>query len=188
MTIWLTSDLHLGHENIISYTNRPFKDVPHMNNVLISNWNSVVRPDDTVFVLGDFAMGRIDENLPRAAELNGTKLLVAGNHDRCWSHHFKKVDMWRGIYEDAGFVILPEQVVIPTASGDVLLCHFPYDGDHTATDRYVEARPVDEGMTLLHGHNHAHTPNSISKNGTRMVNVGVDAHNYFPVTIEELLR
>lgn len=54
---FFTSDTHFGHANIINLCNRPFKDVNHMNNMLVENWNSVVSDDDTVFHLGDFALG-----------------------------------------------------------------------------------------------------------------------------------
>lgn len=39
------SDLHIGHENILRFDNRPFADVNEMNNKLIENWNARVRSD-----------------------------------------------------------------------------------------------------------------------------------------------
>lgn len=54
---FFTSDTHFGHANIINLCKRPFRDVNHMNDMLVENWNSVVTDDDTVFYLGDFALG-----------------------------------------------------------------------------------------------------------------------------------
>ena len=51
---WFTADLHLGHFNIIKYTGRPFKSLKEMNETLIRNWNARVKPEDTVFNVGDF--------------------------------------------------------------------------------------------------------------------------------------
>ncbi len=78
---FFTSDLHLGHANIINYTGRPFKDVPHMNEVLINNFNAVVFPEDTTYFVGDIVMGPRKENLKLVSRLNGTKILILGNHD-----------------------------------------------------------------------------------------------------------
>ena len=87
MARYFTADLHLGHRNIVDYSSRPFRDADQMNDALIERWNSTVAPEDEVIVLGDFAMGRIDETLPIAGVLNGRKVLLAGNHDRCWHGH-----------------------------------------------------------------------------------------------------
>ena len=81
--LFFTSDTHFGHERIIQYCNRPFKDAAEMNEALIRNWNAVVPPDGTVFHLGDFAMGMDqDRTVGILSRLNGTIYLVAGNHDR----------------------------------------------------------------------------------------------------------
>ena len=55
--VFFTSDTHFNHTNIIRFCNRPFKDVIHMNETIIANWNSVVGPDDIIFHLGDFCLG-----------------------------------------------------------------------------------------------------------------------------------
>lgn len=47
------SDLHIGHANAIKFDNRPFADVNEMNNAIMENWNSRVKPNDTVYILGD---------------------------------------------------------------------------------------------------------------------------------------
>ena len=54
MTNFYISDLHIGHENILRFENRPFADINEMNNKIIENWNSRVCNGDTVYILGDF--------------------------------------------------------------------------------------------------------------------------------------
>lgn len=177
MTTWFTADLHLGHTNIIRYCDRPFTEAGAMNRTLIDRWNEVVADDDDVWVLGDFALGRIDDTLPLAGRLRGHKILLAGNHDRCWHGHDRRVDEWTGRYLEAGF----DEIVQGTATVDldgvpVLLCHFPYRGDSHGRDRYLDHRPLDEGAWLLHGHVHERWVQQ-----GRMINVGVDVHDFRPV-------
>lgn len=86
MNIWVTSDTHFDHKNIIKYCNRPFRTVDEMNNAIWQNWNSVVDVDDIVYHLGDFALGPSDGYIRRVNNLlgvlNGKIYLVKGNHDR----------------------------------------------------------------------------------------------------------
>lgn len=51
--IYFTSDLHLGHANVIRHCNRPFSSAEELDEVLIQNWNSRVTNNDTVYILGD---------------------------------------------------------------------------------------------------------------------------------------
>jgi hypothetical protein len=73
VTTWFTADLHLGHHNIIDYCNRPFHDVHAMNDALVENWNEAVAPGDTVWVVGDFALGKIADILPLVSKLHGRR-------------------------------------------------------------------------------------------------------------------
>ena len=64
MATWFTADLHLGHSNIIDYCGRPFANVDAMSRALIDNWNQAIAEDDTIWVISDFALGKIAETLP----------------------------------------------------------------------------------------------------------------------------
>ena len=75
------SDLHFGHFNIIRYDNRPFRNVDEMDNTLINNWNRAVSNDDFVYILGDISWHDEDKTAEIFKKLNGTKILVKGNHD-----------------------------------------------------------------------------------------------------------
>jgi calcineurin-like phosphoesterase family protein/2'-5' RNA ligase len=81
--IFLTSDLHLNHDNIIDLANRPFTSGREMNKVLIHNWNKTIKKDDIVFYLGDLAFGRNKNKIPYwLKKLNGRVLFIGGNHDK----------------------------------------------------------------------------------------------------------
>jgi calcineurin-like phosphoesterase family protein len=186
MTVWFTADLHLGHTNIIRYSARPFVDAAAMNRALIDRWNEVVGDDDDVWMLGDFAMGKIDETLPLVAQLRGRKVLLTGNHDRCWADHGRRAEGWAERYLEAGFAeVLHGQINLDVSGTNVVASHFPYRGDSHDHDRYVQQRPMDKGRWLLHGHVHERW-----QQRGRMINVGVDAWDYRPVavaTIRELI-
>lgn len=184
MATWFSADIHFGHANIIRYCDRPFDDVESMNAALVQRWNETVAPADTVWVLGDVALGRIDDTLALAGKLHGRKRLVAGNHDRCWSGHGRRAQGWVQRYLDAGFEEVHQgQIQLAIGANSVAACHFPYRGDSHDQDRYVEHRPVDAGQWLLHGHVHERWRQS-----GRMINVGIDAWDCRPVGEAEIVE
>jgi calcineurin-like phosphoesterase family protein len=77
LTIWFSSDLHLGHENIIKYCDRPFKNAEEMDEIIINNINRRVKDDDLFIIVGDVSF-HPDRYLDK---INGIKWLIAGNHD-----------------------------------------------------------------------------------------------------------
>jgi len=177
MPTWFTSDLHFGHRNIIEYCGRPFADVEEMNAALVARWNAIVGPADTVWVLGDVALGRISETLPLVGRLAGVKRLAPGNHDRCWQHAGQKAPEWEPRYLEAGFSSVHHGTLTLEVGGHhVLAGHFPFQGDSQDYDRHPEARPVDDGSWLLHGHVHERW-----RQRGRMINVGADAWDCRPV-------
>lgn len=101
--IWFTSDTHFNHDNIIKYCNRPFSSITEMNEALIKNWNELVKPDDTIYHLGDFGFGKI-ENIVR--RLNGRKYLIIGSHDK---------NIKRNLFEKVDHIMIVENIV---------LCHY----------------------------------------------------------------
>lgn len=78
---YFIADTHFNHENIIKYCNRPFKNSKEMNDYIISKWNSVVKKNDIVYHLGDVGFGTTEELKEIVRRLNGTKILIRGNHD-----------------------------------------------------------------------------------------------------------
>lgn len=182
---WFTSDTHFGHQNIIKYCDRPFHNVEDMDWTMICKWNAIVHPDDMVFHLGDVALGAIAESLPKIAQLNGTKILVPGNHDRIFSKE-KEARRARFLpeYEKVFTQILPEHVVITLADGtNVNLSHFPFQGDSHDEDRFEDVRPPDDGQWIIHGHVHE----KWKVNG-RQINVGVDVWNFYPVSEDDIIN
>lgn len=186
MNRWFTSDTHFGHQNILKFEPeaRPFVDTDEMDEILIRNWNAVVAPGDEVWHLGDAVMGNFDVGMERMSRLNGTKILVPGNHDRIFSGSKKGyAEKWEGRYREVFDHIQPEITSITMQGINFLVSHFPYAGDHGDVDRYPDKRPVNDGRPLIHGHVH-----SLWKTRENMFNVGVDVSNLTPVSEEELVR
>jgi len=80
--LYVTSDHHLNHTNIITYTRRPFKSVEHMNMELVRRWNNMVSDGDIVLHMGDFSFNH-KEHTHRfwREQLNGEIVFLQGNHD-----------------------------------------------------------------------------------------------------------
>jgi calcineurin-like phosphoesterase family protein len=190
VTIFFTSDLHIGHDRINELAGRPFDSVNEMNNAIVDNWNARVGRDDVVWVLGDVAMGHINDSLRFIERLNGSKHLVPGNHDRCFSQYRKNGPREADfeLYRAVGFKVHPEYVQFAATSRargvEVWnLCHFPYTGDSGDVDRYADLRPRDTGQILLHGHIHR-----MQKIRGRQVHVGVDAWDFAPASLDEIVE
>lgn len=195
-----TSDLHFGHANIIKYCNRPFSSVGEMDEAMIAQWNSVVSTEDTVFVLGDYAMGDRKRGLSYLLRMNGTKILINGNHDKLsavnnksWKYQREYLNDEDGnelfhAVQDFSEVSLPS-LVKNAKNRRVLLSHYPYTGDHEdRNDRYSQFRFKDEGKTLLHGHIHDEAWIQKSSSGATMFNVGVDVNGFLPIEAQGIHR
>ena len=123
-TKFYTADTHFSHALMLSPTacNRPFADVRDMDESLVRAWNSVVKPDDVVYHLGDFSMGLHDGDRVRSifARLMGRKVLILGNHD------YQRQNRIHPVIASLGWDQPPTQQLEITDEGErVFLCHYP---------------------------------------------------------------
>ncbi len=169
MTVWFTADTHFGHANIIRYCKRPCASVTEMDDMLIENWNQVVRPGDYMYHLGDFAMGGRDQAAHYFSRLNGVISIVPGGHDKRW--------LRKGEYRSKSghpvTILSPLHTLKLSIPGIaqhqmVVLCHYAmrvWDRSHY-------------GSWHLYGHSHGNLPplqNSLD--------VGVDCWDYYPLSL-----
>lgn len=165
MTIYFTSDLHIAHNNILKYCERPFKDVETMAIQLIKNYFHTVKEGDTVFFLGDLTIKRGSGSKKFIAEifrdLPGNKHLVIGNHD----YYTKKFYM-----EECGFLSVNQ--IIKTKK--FILVHRP--------DKFT-ASDLNSNRFLIHGHIHSH-----QQRDKRIFDCGVDANKFAPVSLETIKK
>jgi calcineurin-like phosphoesterase family protein len=173
--IYFTSDLHLGHGKAIDFCGRPFESTELMDWALIDNWNKRVKPDDTIFCLGDLSFHRPGIGVPLLKyQLEGEKILIRGNHDKYSDKQ----------YREAGFKVY-EELKIRFQGTYFVLSHYPYWDENENEDverRYPERRPIDQGNYLLCGHVHRKW---VTKN--RQINVGVDVWDYKPVSFSQII-
>jgi len=150
------SDCHFGHQNIIKYMNRPFDSVSDMNECMIKSWNSVVKKEDKVFVVGDVFLCDKDESRKIMSRLNGYKVLIAGNHDRS-----EKTML------EIGFDEYHREMSYSFGdTGVALMKHYPLP------DTLIKEKGFD---FLIHGH--LHCPPHVQ--GLK-VNVAADIINFVP--------
>ena len=173
MEYWFSADCHFSHVNIIKYCNRPFKTIEEMDKTIIKNWNSRIKPEDTVYHIGDFAFKTLNNKhgISRAKEfesqLNGKIVHIKGNHDR-----------------NSGVKNALMSGVIEFGNKQFFLTHIPPDSVHAVPD-YCDA--------VLCGHVHEKWKHIILSYPEKanitipIINIGVDVWNFFPVSKTEIL-
>ena len=169
------SDPHFGHDNIINFCDRPFKDVDDMDTQLIDNYNELIKEDDTVLWLGDCFFGSTDYAKDIMYELHGNKILVCGPIEDRITRMLK-----------IGFSVVLHFCYVNVAEQTCLARHYPYPGtkhrDGRNVDDYVDTHlnPI-KSQILLHGHTHT----NIKRLGNQ-IHVGVDAWDYKPALLTDV--
>lgn len=166
---YYTADLHLFHTNMIKYENRPFRNATEMNEAIIKAWNEKVKPQDEVYILGDFGFCTGEEANACLTRMNGRKYLIKGNHDK----FLNDTNFNRSLF---GWI--RDYFVVYDGNDKVVLCHYPiavWDCEH-------------HGALHFYGHVHSNTDNrhpalAYLKNA---YNVGVDMIGYAPLSLQEI--
>lgn len=164
---WLTADLHLKHKNILRFQpNREFDVLQDHDEIVIDNWNKVVRPQDDIWFLGDFCFGSQTTSLEFLNRLNGHIYFIIGNHDTktIRNINFVKQLSFLGYYHELkGFHKLP-----------IILSHYPMCSWNRSYHRAW--------------HFHGHTHGTLNNYNLRRLDVGIDTHpNLEPWHIDTLL-
>lgn len=168
--IFLTSDTHFGHDNILRYANRPFKNAAEMDRALISNWNNKVTNNDVVYHLGDFAFCSQERVKSIVSQLNFAQLYVLkGNHEKPFCN-FIRFDAPKNVSLVCSYMELNINKEF------FVLCHYPI----------LEWNKCHHGAYHCYGHVHSKVLPEI--NEYRAIDVGVDAQNYAPISAEEIIR
>lgn len=186
MAVLFTSDLHLGHANIILTCGRNlescgknFAAVEEMNDFLIRKWNEKVKEDDIVYILGDFSYRSSISVKTYLKQLKGQKHLIVGNHDFQWQKNITNINDYFESVSDMKVIRLDEKLIT--------LCHYPlleWNGSRRAKNQQTSI------SWLIHGHIHNSRDNVfeyIRDNLPCALNCGVDINGFEPVTFEELL-
>lgn len=189
--IFFTSDWHVGHQNCLHLDSRPFTDLDHMHRVLINNFNSTVPQGSVTYFLGDMGLCSGTKIAEVLTQLNGTKVLILGNHDKNSSAMYRM-----------GFDVVLNSATIYVCEQKVTMSHCPlrgvfredvsgmkgampgamWHGDHKQHKYSVN----DEGQMHLHGHIHSPNGGKSQRILDRQFDVGVCANKFRPVSISEI--
>ncbi len=164
--IFLISDTHFGHSNILTFkqndgTNlRIFDSVEHMDETMVANWNSVVRPQDKIYHMGDVCIN--NKHLPILNRLNGIKVLVKGNHD------IAKLSQYALYFKDVRAYHVLDKMI---------MSHIP-------------VHPHSQGRYRANIHGHLHSNNIMlgDKKDPFYFNVSVEQINYTPIPLETVKK
>ena len=165
--VYFTSDLQLGHCGIIGMQNRPFAEVEEMNRVLIDNYNAVVQKNDTVYILGDISHHmHVEQTNELLRKMKGKKFLIRGNHDK--------------MYDETLFEEICDFKTVSLNGTYFALMHYPM----------LSWPKKNSGSIQLHGHIHAKEEYNLQNkaDGIRRFDVGVDANNYYPVSVKQVIE
>lgn len=161
MTVFFTGDTHFGDPRVLRFDHRPFGTLDQHDEALVSRWNAVVAPADTVWHLGDFALGPPPARIGEILEaLNGEKHLCVGNNDDAAT---LKAPGWTSVVSYKELVVEERRLV---------LCHYAFR----------TWNGMGRGALNLHGHSH----NKLTPM-PKQYDVGVDAQDFRPVNLTDIL-
>lgn len=164
---WITSDIHFYHINILKFCadTRPYSDISEMNDVIISQWNSLISPIDKVYILGDIAF----TDATRAARIvnrcHGEKVLITGNHDR----KLLKDAIFRGCFTE-----IHDYHYTTYKGTDLVMFHYPI----------WEWDQMHRGSVHFHGHLHGR-PCGVDG---RIMDVSMDGNRCMPYLLDNVLK
>ena len=190
--IFFTSDWHVGYANVLEFDKRPFKDLHHMHRVLINNYNSSVPIDGVCYFAGDMGLCKTETLSKIIKQLNGTKVLILGNHDRNTHSMYSQ-----------GFDVVLNAAIFYLGKYRISMSHCPLPG--LFREKVEGMKGAKEGENWhgehknqlfmsqdttvdfhIHGHIHSGPHCDKPKSTNNQFDCGVAANNYRPVSMSEI--
>ena len=168
--LYFTSDWHFNHDKEFIWRARGYDSVEDMNKRQIEKYKEIITDDDVVIVLGDCFMGKDRESaLAMMQELPGSKHLIYGNHDTDSKiEEYQKLRIFKSVQCSYRFKYRKKEIIVS---------HYP-----TIVTNGEDQKPVFN----LCGHTHTTDPFELFE--YHCYNVGVDAHNGYPICIDDILE
>lgn len=170
--MWFTSDLHFGHDKEFAYSPRGFQSVEENDKTIIERINEFVQPDDDLYILGDIMLNDNESGINNLNKLNGKIHIILGNHDTN-----SRISLYSQLEQ---VVEVTYATMIKYKKGYFYLSHYP-----TFTANYEEEGPWHKNIINLYGHTHQQT--NFFNDNPFMYHVGVDSHDCYPVSIDEII-
>lgn len=174
--IYFISDTHFGHGGSLKWPNgnaRDFPDIQTMNQTIVDNWNSVVKEEDTVYHLGDFSYKTSVSTIKHILDsLNGTIILIKGNHDGQTLKANQQVHRFESIHDR-----LELEYNLGDKAYHFILDHYPMES----------WKNKEKGYIHLHGHVHGRKSEHIITDMSYRIDVSCEAINYTPISINDII-
>lgn len=173
MELYLTSDLHLVHQPAFVWEPRGFSSVDEMDEAIVERWNKVVKPEDRVICLGDIMLSNTEKGLEYFKRLNGEICLIWGNHD--------SPRRQEELAKLPNVIILGYAHVFKYKKLNFYISHYP-----TLTANFDADKHFSTNVIACAGHTHSKNK-FLDENNPFLYNVCMDAHNCYPVHIDEII-
>lgn len=166
--LWLTSDLHLFHSNIIKYCNRPYSNCFSMNKDIIDTINKNIHQDDLLINLGDIGFNSVKYITDELSKINCNQIFVSGNHDR--------KSLINALIEK--YIVFEKQTILDVYFNDI---HYKVHLAHNPDDIQYNN---EENSIFLYGHLH---DKEVKNKRFNQMNVGWDQF-VRPVELKEIIN
>ena len=172
--IFITSDLHFGHNKPFVYEPRGFESIEEHDEEIVRRWNEVVGPEDTAYILGDLMLVDNERGMKCLKRLNGNLKIVLGNHDTT-----SRIELYKTL---PNVEVLGYATVIKHNKHILYLSHYP-----TLTSNYDYEKPLKAQVINVCGH--SHIQDALGDTSLGMIyHVELDAHDCYPVPLNKVIE
>lgn len=176
MTTWISSDWHIGHDNIRRFSNRPFASLEEMEASCVAECQAKLRPGDRFIYLGDLHWAKnphpIDSFLQKILTPQVQFFFVRGNHDY-------QIDKVRKLADEHGkykITLIKEIFEFQYGDNFIVCSHYPLLSWNK--DKY--------GSYMFHGHTHGRIQD-LNK-GMKRVDIEYDTTKSWLVSIDDAIK